>query len=182
MKFKVGDRVKFLDNGDIGTIIEMGGGGDYLVEFDNVRNFYHSGCVASKIGGGKPDHCYWCVEYRLEKVDNETIVIFRRGEEVIALDKRTNKRGVAKCTPADEFDFMVGAKLRFERLTTQPKCKVGDVVRITGGAGYHNLKIGSMGIVASKLNDKKYHIYRLRADKDSTIIQLVHSEDFEVVE
>ncbi|MBR5874781.1 MAG: hypothetical protein IKY90_08630 [Oscillospiraceae bacterium] len=134
MKFKVGDRVKNTFNGDIGTIIELGSDNDYLVEFDNKRSGYHSGRFFSKIGGGKPDHCAWCPEKIITAVkpENETIVIFRRGSEVIALDKRTDKRGVAKCNPEDEFDFMVGAKLRFGRLVGEekPVCKfkVGDKV------------------------------------------------------
>lgn len=51
-----------------------------------------------------------------EFLKDETIVIFRNGQEVIALDKSTGKRAVSKCNPADEFDFSIGAKLAFERL------------------------------------------------------------------
>lgn len=52
---------------------------------------------------------------------NNTIVIYRKGNEVIALDKRTGKKAVAKCDPRDTFDFNIGAKLAFERLTIEPK-------------------------------------------------------------
>lgn len=47
---------------------------------------------------------------------NETIVIYRKDSEVIALDKRTGNKAVAKCHPEDEFNFETGAKLAFERL------------------------------------------------------------------
>ena len=48
---------------------------------------------------------------------NECIVIYRKDNKVIALDKTTGKTGIAKCSPEDEFDFGIGAKLAFERLT-----------------------------------------------------------------
>lgn len=47
---------------------------------------------------------------------NETIVIYRKGNETIALDKRTGKKAVAKCCPEDTYNFDTGAKLAFERL------------------------------------------------------------------
>lgn len=46
----------------------------------------------------------------------ETIVIYRKEQEVYALDKSTGKKAVAKCSPKDEFDFRTGAKLAFKRL------------------------------------------------------------------
>ncbi len=48
---------------------------------------------------------------------------------MIALDKRTGEKAIAKCSPEDEFDFEVGAKLAFDRLLSKkPKFKVGDKV------------------------------------------------------
>ena len=55
---------------------------------------------------------------------NECIVIYRKDNEVIALDKRTGNRGVAKCNPVDEFNFETGAKLAFERLMPPEEPKV----------------------------------------------------------
>lgn len=52
---------------------------------------------------------------------NNTIVIYQKGNQVIALDKRTGKKAVAKCDPRDTFNFNIGAKLAFERLTIEPK-------------------------------------------------------------
>lgn len=53
-----------------------------------------------------------------EKVKLETIVIYRKDQSVIALDKTTGKTAEARCNPADTFCFMTGAKLAFERLTS----------------------------------------------------------------
>lgn len=47
---------------------------------------------------------------------NETIVIYSKEREVIALDKATEDKAIARCNPADEYDFRIGAKLAFERL------------------------------------------------------------------
>lgn len=46
-----------------------------------------------------------------------TIVIYNKGNETIALDKSTGKKAVAKCSPQDKFDFYTGAKLALDRLT-----------------------------------------------------------------
>lgn len=47
---------------------------------------------------------------------NETIVIYSKEREVIALDKATGDKAIARCNPADEYDFRIDAKLAFERL------------------------------------------------------------------
>ena len=61
-------------------------------------------------------HCEWIFgETDLEPV-NETIVIYRKDREVIAVDKVTGYKAIAKCSPEDTFDFNVGAKLAFDRL------------------------------------------------------------------
>lgn len=56
--------------------------------------------------------------YFFEKVKPETIVIYRKDRDVIALDKSTGEKAIARCNPADKFDFMTGAKLAFKRLTS----------------------------------------------------------------
>ena len=148
-KFKVGDKVRVIKTeagatnaqiGDVGTItyITMGAM-PYAVEFDNSRSDYHS-CY----GKCKSDHGYWCTETMLELVENknETIVIYRKDNTVIALDKSTGKKGIAKCDPRDTFNFMTGAELAFSRLKVNnkfgaPECrfKVGDIV--TGNDNNH---------------------------------------------
>ena len=52
----------------------------------------------------------------VRKAKQETIVIYRNDNKVVALDKTTGKKAEAKCNPADEFDFRTGAKLAFNRL------------------------------------------------------------------
>lgn len=70
------------------------------------------------------------------------VIIYQNGQDVIALDKETGEKAVAKCHPNDEFDFAIGAKIAFGRLyhsqdyipeSNKAKCKpefqVGDRVR-----------------------------------------------------
>lgn len=60
--------------------------------------------------------CDWIFrEDDLEPV-NEVIVIYSKDREVIALDKTTGDKAIARCNPADEYDFHIGAKLAFDRL------------------------------------------------------------------
>lgn len=123
MKFKVGDRVRAIRECDGRNLIGYEGtvkvidSGIYVrlpigVEFDKKFDFGHDLDGSVRNGHGR-----WCEESSLELIKDETIVIYRKGNEVIALDKSTGKKAVAKCSPADKFDFNVGAKLAFERLT-----------------------------------------------------------------
>lgn len=87
--------------------------------------------------------------YKFEVVNDECIVIYRKGNEVIALNKTTGEKGVAKRSPDDEFDFMVGAKLAFDRLVglgvkeVKRRAKVGEYIKIVAtnndrSNDYHN--------------------------------------------
>lgn len=78
----------------------------------------------------------------VRKAKQETIVIYRNDNKVVALDKTTGKKAEAKCNPADEFDFRTGAKLAFNRLMGEDvkpdngvrevkrKAKVGEYIKI----------------------------------------------------
>lgn len=151
-KFKVGDRVKVIATvtgargariGDIGTIKVVGGTDlKYAVEFDNPSAEYHN-------AGGycMEDHGYWCSDEMLELAKPETIVIYRKDNEVIALDKSTGKKAIARCCPKDTFDFETGAKLAFDRLLINNKfgapnirevkriAKVGEYIKIVNPSG-----------------------------------------------
>lgn len=130
-KFKVGDRVKVVklvpsarsavinDIGVIKFIKDKPSDLKYAVEFDKTRSVYHTCEYYGFEAKTRRDRGYWCAEEMLELVSdkNNTIVIYQKGDEVIALDKRTGKKAVAKCNPRDTFDFDTGAKLAFERLT-----------------------------------------------------------------
>lgn len=78
----------------------------------------------------------------VRKAKQETIVIYRNGNKVVALDKSTGDRAEAKCNPADEFDFRTGARLAFNRLMGEDvkpgngvrevkrKAKVGEYIKV----------------------------------------------------
>lgn len=85
-------------------------------------------------------------------IGNKPIVIYQKDRTVIAVDKNTGRKCVAKCHPDDEFDFYTGAKLAFSRLTdcklvesdkeiecdesyttSDTRFKVGDTVRVKSG-------------------------------------------------
>lgn len=115
-KFKVGDKVRILD----GSKIENYAGGwtpkmgRYVGEVYKVANVVHYPIDSSMYELEGVD--YGWDERGLELCGNETIVIYRKGNEVIALDKQTGKKAIAKCSPEDTFDFNIGAKLAFDRL------------------------------------------------------------------
>ena len=137
-KFKVGDRYKrgyFADNDAVIEITEISGGTvfykDVVVESIGLKHF-QIGSIFSEA---------------LEKVDT-TIVIYRKDNKVVALDKSTGEKAEAKCNPADEFDFRTGAKLAFNRLMGEDvktdngvrevkrKAKVGEYIKIVDAKTY----------------------------------------------
>lgn len=142
-KFKVGDRVKVKKNtvtlnirtvGECGTVKELLTDNYYSVEFDKFVG-------GRDCNGFAKDGYGWnCAEDALDLVkhQNETIVIYRNDNKVVALDKSTGKKAEAKCNPADEFDFRTGAKLAFNRLMGEDnavrevkrKAKVGEYIKI----------------------------------------------------
>ena len=57
-----------------------------------------------------------------------SIVIFRRDREVIAKDVATGNKGIAKCSPDDEFVFKTGASIALARLMAKtPEALTDDV-------------------------------------------------------
>ena len=117
-KFKVGDKVRILD----GSKIENYAGGwnpnmgRYVGEVYKVANVAHYNSLSNMYKYELEGVGYVGDERWLERCGNETIVIYRKDNDVIALDKRTGKKAIAKCSPEDTFDFNVGAKLAFDRL------------------------------------------------------------------
>lgn len=140
MRYKIGDRVrvkKDLDGinlkGKIGTIITRGMYYDYGIEFDDpIAGDKSHNCN----GRGKDGHCRWGDEDELEPVDKK-IVITTNGNTTLARlyeGKKVVKTAEAKCAPEDEFDFLIGAELAFERLTeSKPKYYNGKVVCVKAG-------------------------------------------------
>ena len=120
-KFKVGDRVRGIRGrieGYEGAVVETDTGsfGDsILCRFKNFNG--HDGNGRTKRGKDYDTIDHWYVQpHWIELIKDETIVIYRKDDKVIALDKRTGKKTEAKCHPDDEFNFETGAKLAFERL------------------------------------------------------------------
>lgn len=120
MKFKTGDKVKVIELTGIdfrNTNLKEGmtgkvtkGGNDVVqVKFDeSFEHDYHN--------WHEDTESYDMFVYQLELLKEDCIVIYRKDKDVIALDKSTGKKAVAKCSSKDSFDFKTGAKLAFERL------------------------------------------------------------------
>lgn len=109
MKFKVGDRVRvarkhssFNSFGKmdcwIGKVMTISGiwlRRAYSMKEDKGEFAWHEDC--------------------LEPV-NDTIIINHNGNTVTAIDKSTNKKGIARCNPSDTFDLYTGSRLALDRL------------------------------------------------------------------
>ncbi len=122
MKFRVGNRVEH-DFYGMGTVIGVSDMDTPLVEFDNPGLSLHDGNGVEKNGTrGKHGHCYYTSN--IKPLSSQTVVIYPKGLETIALlkeGKKVIKQANAKCNPTDEFDFNVGAKLAFSRLMGEEK-------------------------------------------------------------
>lgn len=134
-EFKVGEKVKVKNGtnnipaGAIGTVTEVHCGflrNSILVKFSQGFEGLHNGNEVS-IKRYDENKYYFFYASDLEKIENETIVIYKKGNETIALDKRTGKMSVAKCDEAeDTYDFKTCAKIAFKRLI-ENKIKLSDL-------------------------------------------------------
>lgn len=70
-------------------------------------------------------------EYVLDDV-NITVI----GTTVIAIDRRTNKRGIARCCPEDTFDYITGVTLALNRLREKLELYNGKIVCIKSGNSF----------------------------------------------
>lgn len=57
---------------------------------------------------------------KIKMSNYEMIIIYRDGNKTIAMNKVTGEKAEAKCSPEDEFNFSVGAKLALDRLFGAP--------------------------------------------------------------
>ena len=114
MRFKAGDKVRVKKFKERPIDWEIEGKMDHLMgKVVEIKG--STTCGGYKVYDPK-HHCEWIFgETDLEPV-NETIVIYRKDREVIAVDKVTGDKAIAKCSPEDTFDFNIGAKLAFDRL------------------------------------------------------------------
>lgn len=72
--------------------------------------------------------------------EQEKIIIYRDGQKVIALDKRTGKKAEARCNPSDTFDFSIGARLAFDRLIPDKEPASPEPKGFTGRAVFKGAK------------------------------------------
>lgn len=121
MRFKAGDKVRVKKFKKRPSGWNWDGKMDHLmgkvVKIERVVP--HTKCVYA-VHDSKNDYDWFFKEDELEPV-NETIVIYSKEREVIALDKATGDKAIARCNPADEYDFHIGAKLAFDRLMNGDK-------------------------------------------------------------
>lgn len=113
MRFKAGDNVRVKKFKERPFYWNCEGKMDHLMgKVVKIERTVNSRYV---VRDSKND-CDWIFrDDDLEPV-NGTIVIYSKDREVIALDKATGDKAIARCNPADEYDFRIGAKLAFERL------------------------------------------------------------------
>lgn len=109
--------------------------------------------------------CYeWTYSTDMLEPLAETIVIYRKDSEVIALDKRTGNKAVAKCSPADTFNFETGAKLAFDRLMDREDnevkryAKIGEYVKVVDAKGCSSMDYRNGDIL--KIVKSKYATYK----------------------
>ena len=126
-KFKIGDKVRINRNARKNFVPEK-----YIgVEGEIVEKEFSRFLVKVP----KKAHPLRVAEKAIDLIRPEKIIIYRNGAEVIAKNIATGKTGVAKCNPADEFDFNIGVKLAFERLINpepvKPKYYTGKVVCVS---------------------------------------------------
>lgn len=128
-KYKPGDRVRVKTDLINGGMYSMPNGSSQVVVRDMMIFAGEIVTIKEVLAVG-----YWIEEADYVWTDEmfepiQPIVIYHQGDKVIALDKNTGNKGVAKCSPDDKFDFCVGAKLAFDRLMEQgSRFKVGDIV------------------------------------------------------
>lgn len=158
-KFKVGDRVVEKINQKKGIVVDFSYiSGNVLVKFDGW-NKGHDGNANTRSGKTySGNNCWYFEEELLEIIKDETIVIYRKDNKVIALDKSTGEKAEAKCNPADEFDFRTGAKLAFNRLMGEDvktdnvvrevkrKAKVGEYIKIVNAKPFNGEILRVIGV------------------------------------
>lgn len=113
MRFKAGDNVRVKKFKERPFYWNCEGKMDHLM--GKVVKIERTVSSRYVVYDSKNDYDWIFRDDDLEPV-NETIVIYSKEREVIAVDKVTGDKAIARCSPADEYDFHVGAKLAFDRL------------------------------------------------------------------
>lgn len=175
-KFKVGDKVRLKKSVKVGDCID-----GYTIlqsmyedlqkssQIEAITYLTSQEIYVATVNG------WYCPFNSLEFATAlEKIIIYRNGAEVVAKNTSTGKTGVAKCNPADEFDFNTGAKLALERLTNpepeKPKYYTGKVVCVR--SVYSDFTVGKIykfdrGKTQDNEGDYRPSGYRLKELEDS---------------
>lgn len=126
MEFKIGRLYRVKNGEEKGNIIRIVNHDAFADKYTYETINEIKECLVNNFYNGSP------FSKSLKPV-SECIVIYRRGNEVIALNKIDGSKAVAKCHPDDDFDFMVGAKLAFQRLvgeeTVEPDNNLSEVAK-----------------------------------------------------
>ena len=119
---------------------------------------------------------------------NNTIVIYQKGNQVIALDKRNGKKAVAKCDHRDTFDFNIGAKLAFERLSKNVTFRVLAIKAygsfLTKGKIYEFVDgktTWDNGMISSKYDNYTHLVNHNRQWGDGVLIELKDGDNSEEI-
>lgn len=138
-KFKVGERYEIGNPAKDGAIIE-------ITKMCGEKVYFKH--IVGKVADFESFYVGSIFSDMLKKVGSETIVIYRKDNKVIALDKTTGEKAEAKCNPSD--DFRTGAKLAFNRLMGEAvkpdngvrevkrKAKVGEYVKVVNEKSVFN--------------------------------------------
>ena len=120
MKYKVGDKVRIVDHRTV-DMNDEGKMDKWLGKVMTVKGIIGANYKMKEDYG---EHCgsgwFWRDEMIQGLAYQNKIVITTKGNEVTARlydGKKIVKSATAKCSPKDEFDFLTGAKIAFERLT-----------------------------------------------------------------
>ena len=136
-KFKVGDKVRFVgcessSNGKRGCYGKIG----VIATVDTRVDYPYT---------IEPDNGWRWKDAELEAVEMPKIVITTDGKTTTAKlyeDGKVIKTAEAICSPEDEFNFMIGARLASDRLRV--KYKKGDKVKVVKNTCWHTSAIGEI--------------------------------------
>lgn len=126
-EFKVGDRVRCV-NRAIATYNKIGivrhkGVTRLAVDYDDFTD----GHSFDGAYGCRPNHGWWTDADDLQKINTSgKVIIYAQGNTVTAKlveDKKITDSAVAKCSPDDSFDVLVGAQIALQRLVEQQGSK-----------------------------------------------------------
>lgn len=127
-EFKVGDRVRCISKREsellnkVGTVKVIDNISPSIgVEFDD--KIYGHECD----GSCKSGHGWWLSPKDLKKIGSQAKIIIYAQDNTVTVKLISNKacvaQAVAKCSPNDDFDVLVGAQIALQRLVEKQGSK-----------------------------------------------------------